>query len=365
MYSNFVYLDLYLLYYNNTQYTTIKTWPDLTNTRGALVQQVDNTWFPTQLPDNSPNTSWTMTMYILGAGVDLETELAKIDTSETLYPLPTSFTLVQNAHNTTVANTTIAPSVSSAPGIPSTTNLANEPQQSSDDSDNSLEPWAIGVISAACVLVVAVIIGIIWATRRMRRNKKRDNNSNEEKRAMYNASQQPQQTETPDLTLVAPTALQRQSEAAGTTDNRDLASINSATPMMQQGSLSMRSSPVTLTPVGPRNNLDAEFEKAAISHALLQQQQYGDPAHQSSSILSSTDALLIADTFRQFMRKPEWSEHAEEDLELHEKAQDAEEDKKRLGNQLLLRHLENEGTSVHTVEKRPALKNNDDQDNAS
>ncbi|KAL0086106.1 hypothetical protein F4703DRAFT_1853940 [Phycomyces blakesleeanus] len=385
MYSNFMYLDLYLLYYNNTQYTTIKTWPDLTNTQGALVQQVDKTWFPTQLPDNSPNRSWTMTMYMLGAGVDLETELSKIDTSETLYPLPTAFTLVQNAYNTTNVSTATFPSTSDSPAAPSTTTIANAPDQSVSDSDSSLEPWAIGVISTACVLVVAVILGIIWAARKMRKNKKRDNNNsgNEEKRAMFNASQQPQQQqdqqnhhsnsqsspiETSDTVLVAPTTLQRQFDTGGSTDNRDIASINSATPMMQQGSFSMRSSPVTLTPVGPRNQLEIELEKATISHALQQQQQqqqqHKDLAHQSSSILSSTDALLIADTFRQFMRKPEWNEHTEDDLELQEKAQDAEEEKKRLGNQLLLRHLENEGTSVHTVEKRPALKN-DNQDNTS
>lgn len=41
-------------------------------------------------------------------------------------------------------------------------------------------------------------------------------------------------------------------------------------------------------------------------------------ANHSSSILSSTDALMIADTFRQFMRKPEWNE----DLELNEKKEE-------------------------------------------
>lgn len=54
-------------------------------------------------------------------------------------------------------------------------------------------------------------------------------------------------------------------------------------------------------------------------HPQQQQQQnqlgLNSEANQSSSILSSTDALMIADTFRQFMRKPDWNE----ELELNEK----------------------------------------------
>lgn len=65
--------------------------------------------------------------------------------------------------------------------------------------------------------------------------------------------------------------------------NRTLSSTNEKLPAMQQASLGIHSE-----------------------------------ANHSSSILSSTDALMIADTFRQFMRKPEWNE----DLELNEKKEE-------------------------------------------
>lgn len=78
-------------------------------------------------------------------------------------------------------------------------------------------------------------------------------------------------------------------------------------------------------------------------------------AHQSSSILSSTDALMIADTFRQFMRKPEWNE------EMELKAQQQKEQKraggselegrKTIGDELLVHQLKKEGTQVKEINK--------------
>lgn len=84
----------------------------------------------------------------------------------------------------------------------------------------------------------------------------------------------------------------------------DISSIHSSTQQLW--------SPRSLSPKHDEISFITTSEKPAAT----QQQQLGlhSEANQSSSILSSTDALMIADTFRQFMRKPDWNE----ELELNE-----------------------------------------------
>ncbi|KAF7724419.1 hypothetical protein EC973_001083 [Apophysomyces ossiformis] len=91
-------------------------------------------------------------------------------------------------------------------------------------------------------------------------------------------------------------------------------------------------------------------------------------ARTSSSILSSTDALMIADTFRHLMRKPEWTERYDEGddddgkddgtqaakykRKEEEFSHGSEAEKRRqLGAALLQKQLAEEGTDVRSVEK--------------
>jgi hypothetical protein len=85
----------------------------------------------------------------------------------------------------------------------------------------------------------------------------------------------------------------------------DISSIHSSTQQLW--------SPRSLSPT---RNDEVSFITTSEKLTPQQQQQLGlhSEANQSSSILSSTDALMIADTFRQFMRKPDWNE----ELELNE-----------------------------------------------
>lgn len=126
----------------------------------------------------------------------------------------------------------------------------------------------------------------------------------------------------------------------------DISSIHSSTQQLwSPRSLSPRQDEASFTSEKPQLGLNSD-------------------AHQSSSILSSTDALMIADTFRQFMRKPEWNE----ELELQRQQQKegaggdgtgedattttrSEEERKRLGDQLLERQLKKEGTQVQSIDK--------------
>lgn len=85
----------------------------------------------------------------------------------------------------------------------------------------------------------------------------------------------------------------------------DISSIHSSTQQLW--------SPRSLSPKHDEISFVTTSEKPP---PPTQAQQLGlnSEANQSSSILSSTDALMIADTFRQFMRKPDWNE----ELELNE-----------------------------------------------
>jgi hypothetical protein len=81
--------------------------------------------------------------------------------------------------------------------------------------------------------------------------------------------------------------------------------------------------------------------------------------------LTSTDALLIADTFRQRMRRPEWphcsdivqpSSSSSKSAECENKEDEEEELKRRLASELLLKNeLEAEGTLMKKVGKRAHL----------
>ncbi|CAO3617881.1 unnamed protein product [Cunninghamella blakesleeana] len=80
----------------------------------------------------------------------------------------------------------------------------------------------------------------------------------------------------------------------------------------------------------------------------------------SDPLLSSTDALLIADTFRQRMRRPEWphcntilQQNQSEEEENNNNNKEDDEAQRRLASELLLKkELEAEGTLMKKVGKR-------------
>lgn len=89
-------VDLYLLYENNTgQYEQVKLWANLSRTQGVLVQLIDDSWYPSQLPDNSANKTWKPYAYVLSPGRNYQEEIDKLATSETYFPAPVQFTLIR------------------------------------------------------------------------------------------------------------------------------------------------------------------------------------------------------------------------------------------------------------------------------
>lgn len=70
-------------------------WPGLEKSKGIIVPLVDNSWYPTALPDNSPNISLSMFFYIVGSGYDIQTDLDLIPSAHNFFPVPQPFTLIR------------------------------------------------------------------------------------------------------------------------------------------------------------------------------------------------------------------------------------------------------------------------------
>lgn len=83
---------------------------------------------------------------------------------------------------------------------------------------------------------------------------------------------------------------------------------------------------------------------------------FSNISSRSEPPLTSTDALLIADTFRQRMRRPEWQQQQLQKKDNEQEEGEEEENKRRkLSEQLLKKELEAEGTLMKKVGKRAHL----------
>ncbi|CAO3615144.1 unnamed protein product [Mucor hiemalis] len=324
-FDQFNELDLYLLYQNgtsSTSYQTIKTWPALDKSKGTLVPLIDNSWYPSPIADNSQNVSWTMYFYIVGANYDIQTDLDLIPSAHNFFPAPQPFTLIQNAINTTA---TTSPSGTSS-NNPAASSAVASPSIPITNSSKKLPGWAIAVIVIASLLFLLAIAAMIWAYRRYKN--KRQLNGGAANSGLHGDDEKvpvlaPNKNES-NIAVAASTAAAIAAGKACFTfclprpylfffvylgeNNRsggDISSIHSSTQQLW--------SPRSLSPKHDEISFVTTSEKPP---APTQAQQLGlhSEANQSSSILSSTDALMIADTFRQFMRKPDWNE----ELELNE-----------------------------------------------
>jgi hypothetical protein len=231
-------------------------------------------------------------------------------------------------------------------------------------SNSQLQPWTIGVIVAACVAVILAAIALIWSIRHTRRQRKYGH-----RRSFFlgNSKRSPGLN---DSSAAAAAGITQDiiipgMQSHGGFDNRDVSSIHSGTPIFGGTSSSRRSTALENSSVigstrgsGLRNStgIDPEKNPSIISGAVKASDLGQHPeARQSSSVLSSTDAIMIADTFRSLMRKPDWNEKSD-DLEMNPTEENDESDaekRKRLGKELLRQQLAEEGTQVQRIERRP------------
>ncbi|KAI9497432.1 hypothetical protein BDB00DRAFT_623232 [Zychaea mexicana] len=337
-------VNVHLLYMIDDEYTSIKNWTDQALSPGTIVELVDDTWFPSLLPDNSANKTWEPYIYVITDGYDYREEI-EYDYN---FPAPIQFQLIQNAHNSSTSDSG---------------NGDGNGNSNSSESSSGLKGWMIAVIVIACVLFVAALAALFWLFRRLRRNKAAAAAGGDQ-RNLIQGNNGASQMSSPVIPAARPFAgsLTNASSMGGGDARNDMSSIHSSTPIvLHGGSQRTANSPITHSPSSPKSMSDFDKSSPAVAHIMQQQE-----ARQSSSILSSTDAIMIADTFRQFMRKPEWNEHHdEEDEEVggafksQHFADSDNEKRKRVGDELLRKELAQEGTSVQQIERRSTrLKDN-------
>ncbi|CAO3597874.1 unnamed protein product [Absidia cylindrospora] len=353
VFNGFETLTFYLLQQNDSSsdYQQIKSF-EVVHAVGVQVVLVDDSWYPSALPANSANVTRTVFTYLIGSGVDLQQEL---DNSLSLYPRPSQFTMIQNSHNTTSTGTGGSPSSS-----PSSTNQSSQHGSSS----SSLPSWAIAVIVIASVAVVIAAIALAWLIRNMRRNRQRDhqplNKTDMDHDEVLNNDNNTEMSQVGNAAAIlgSTTTTNNNNAINRNIDTHDLSSsIHSSTPMMHG---SVRGSPTVPSPSSIERSpsittnttsATASNMNPAALHLMQQQQQPDAASHQASSILSSTDALMIADTFRQFMRKPDWSDTTAGAANLDDETE--EQKRKRVGNELLQQQLaKEEGATIKDIDRR-------------
>ncbi|KAJ2956980.1 hypothetical protein NQZ79_g7244 [Umbelopsis isabellina] len=347
----------------------VKNFTDLPTSDGQLVVTVDDSWFTHPLSPGSANVTYTYFPYLIAANLDPAEELKNIYSTyrqfETLGTL--NFSVVQNSYPTSHSSATpllAQPSGSSATQSQSSANSTGvDNDQQLNASSSKLQPWTIGVIVAACVLFLIAVIALLWILCYTRRQRKLGN-----RRSFFlgNPKRSPGSDDAALAGAVGETKdIPPGMQSHGGFDNRDVSSIHSATPIMGGGggASSRRSTALENNSTfgstrgsGLRNSTDPEKNASMISSQAGRANDLGQlpEGRQSNSVLSSTDALMIADTFRNLMRKPDWNEKDGDELEMNNTEEESDVEKqKRIGKELLRQQLAEEGTQVQRIERRP------------
>ncbi|ORX55013.1 hypothetical protein DM01DRAFT_1335305 [Hesseltinella vesiculosa] len=271
VFNRYETLSFYILQQiGNGSYQTIKS-VNVQTASGIQVELIDDSWFPSVLPNNSPNVTRQVSAYIVGSTVDPANELAN---PLSIYPAPVPFIMIQNAHNTSSDNNTNSNN--------STTTVSNSPTP--PNNNLAIPGWAIAVIVVAGVAIIGTALGAYWFIRRYRRHRQ------QRKLAADSPPLATKHEQDPNSLASSPTSNLSSSHMIGTLKTAQSSSVHSFTPMLGSGSQRSNSSPTTeRSPTLNTNRSKAD------------------------AVLSSNDALMLADTFRKQLRKPEWHDENKND----------------------------------------------------
>ncbi|KAF7725331.1 hypothetical protein EC973_009670 [Apophysomyces ossiformis] len=317
-------LSLYLYYKKNYAYQHIKSWTNLTTSDGSLQVLVDDSWFPNPLPRGSGNLTWTMYGFYLPAGLDPTYELTN---PSSLYPRPFNFSVVQFAY----------PNDSNPASPPSSGVTNSQGVASSGNSDGALPGWSIAVIVIAVLAFIMASAAIIWAILLSRRRKRNN------KLSPAGSTMTPSGIH-PDMS--APMN-EKQQPLPPPKPSHDVTSIHSTTPIVTVPAPARSlASPYNSTSELASTSTDQVSPSISPQHPNSSGYPTSPQRSPKSSMLSSTDATALGDTFRHILYRPDWpgASGNEGDEELR---------RKRLGEQLLQRQLAEDGTSVKHAERRP------------
>ncbi|EPB83304.1 hypothetical protein HMPREF1544_09950 [Mucor circinelloides 1006PhL] len=377
-------LDIYIYFVQNYQNILIKKISDINTSKGSVAVLVDDTW----RVDPSAQTYESL-IYIVPNGINPEKEMANrysdypppirnLVAQSALVPLTTAFPTATNASSISASasmtnnpSSTLSPTSNSVP-IPTNVELSakdvNNKKETGPEA-HPIQPWVIAAVVLACLAVLGACVAIFWVMRHSRRRKlvygekghlelnstasssmfpvlQQDGSSKEKLNAMSTISLNQPTINTTVTTPVrfygtAHTGSERGSLKSHTAPNSPL---NNTTPTNMGGFISTPSLP-----------LDGKIYMLGDGARPQSTASFSNISSRSEPPLTSTDALLIADTFRQRMRRPEWQQQQQQ-LQKKEDEEAEEEDKRRqLSEQLLKKELEAEGTLMKKVGKRAHL----------
>ncbi|CAO3647068.1 unnamed protein product [Mucor fragilis] len=315
-YVGYESISLYLYYYIKFEYQNVKNFTNLDTSTGGIEVTVDDSWFLTPLnPGDSPK-NWTMLGFYLPSTLDSAQELAS---PTSMFPRPFNFTITQiappgNSSTTNITNTTNSTNTNNSNNNSNDKN--NGGGSSSSNSSSALPGWAIAVIVIAVVALVCGAAALVWAILISRRNKR--NNK---------------------LIPIAGgggKGGRNGDSSKGSGEKgfyKESASINSQAKI--NAFRSTDSVPMSAA------------ENASSVGTLASRQTYTQPFTPYDNKLSSTDAVLLADTFRNTLGRStaDWNPAAGGSA-AYDDPEEEELKRRRLGEALLQRQLEEDGTSV-------------------
>ncbi|OZJ06813.1 hypothetical protein BZG36_00003 [Bifiguratus adelaidae] len=326
-------IDIYFYHIANLQYYPALSFHSIATTQGSLTVQIDDTWFVnlTTTGTDTTNTTFSMWVYIVPAGSINVTSM--LQDPNLLSPKGVGFGLVGPAQEPGAS----AVSSSSGALVPSaiefgpasSTSSASSSSSASNPSNNTEghsdpQAWLIGVIVAVCVAAVFAAIATFFFVRAFRRrhvggkcdviNPEGDPVAGGAMNEKGNATAMEHRSTTPmaeTAGLVGAAAVtepksayvHNRSDTFPSVSDRDFGSIRSNTPFIPSKNVSSQ------LPSNP--NIGELGATGTSSNEALpsSSQTYTTLTRKlSASALSSTDAMLIADTFRQRMRKPTWND---------------------------------------------------------
>ncbi|KAI8890064.1 hypothetical protein K501DRAFT_169767, partial [Backusella circina FSU 941] len=347
-------LDIYIYIVQNYQNRLIKKFLDIPTSKANYPILVDDNW----RLDNKTNATLDGMVYLVSSGVDPEKEMNNIFTD---FPPPVHFNVEQlaippistslptsSSSASSITSSThpasLSPSITKPTAIPSNTldiNNAKKQQQDQQQSDqqgqHTIQPWVIAAVVLSCLAVLGACATIFWVTRNSRRRK-----------LVYGEKGHVELNSTASMFPTATNSLRLDDKVY---DNRSVvtAPMKINTTISGGGSKRSKTAPNTPASAKPKFGFIS-------TPSLPMDEVYGAPPNlrpqsavsisnassRSEPPLTSTDALLIADTFRQRMRRPEWQSLKPEEVEQLQRQQ---------SDDLLKKELEAEGTLMKKVGK--------------
>ncbi|KAL0137120.1 hypothetical protein V8B55DRAFT_1545653 [Mucor lusitanicus] len=316
-YVGYESISLYLYYYIKFEYQNVKNFTNLDRSTGGIEVTVDDSWFLAPLnPGDSPK-NWTMLGFYLPSTLNSAQELAS---PTSMFPRPFNFTITQfappgNSSTTNITNTTNSTNTNNS------NDKNNGNSSNSSSSSSALPGWAIAVIVIAVIALVCGAAALIWAILISRRNKRSNKLI-------------------PIVGAGGKGGGRKGDSSKGSGEKgglyKDSASINSQAKI--NAFRSTDSVPMSAA------------ENASSVGTLASRQTYTQPfTPYDNNKLSSTDAVLLADTFRNTLGRStaDWNPPTAAGGSVpYDDPEEEELKRRRLGEALLQRQLEEDGTSV-------------------